>query len=194
MHFQVLPQQTRVLGVRLRRSIRFLVAIASAVALLIVLAASSVSAAETKTFIGEKICKVPAVKVAPPNAGGYCLITQANIKILVGAKDYYTNAHITPTLVGGVLVNVLTSPVLIRATDRRGSTASGHCTYYYPTATSLGHGLCIYSSGTGKLAGFHARLVIGSPTSAGVTVIGPYWFDRDHHGDDENEGAMDSDT
>ena len=186
MHFQVLAQQSRVLSVRPRRSIRLLVASACAVALLMVLAASSASAGETKTFTGEKICRLPFVTIAPPNPGGYCLITQANIKILVGSKDYYTDAHITPTLVGGVLVNVLTSPVLIRATDRRGSTASGHCTYYYPTATTLGHGLCIYSSGTGKLAGFHARLVIGSPTSAGVTVIGPYWFDRDDHGDDEN--------
>jgi hypothetical protein len=185
MHFQVL-QQARVPNVRLLSSIRLLVAIASAVALLMVLAASSASAAETKTFVGEKICKVPAVTIPPPNAGGYCLITQANIKILVGAKDFYTDAHITPTLVGGVLVNVLTSPVLIVATDKRGSTASGHCTYYYPTATTLGHGLCIYSSGIGKLAGFHARLVIGSPTPAGVTVIGPYWFDRDDHGDGEN--------
>lgn len=186
MHFQVLPQQTRVLSVRLRRSIRLLMAIPSAVALVAVVAGSSVSAAETKTFVGEKICRVPAVTIPPPNPGGYCLITQANIKILVGAKDFYTDAHITPTLVGGVLVNVLTSPVLIMATDRRGSTASGHCTYYYPTATTLGHGLCIYSSGTGKLAGFRARLVIGSPTPAGVTVIGPYWFDRDDHGDSEN--------
>jgi hypothetical protein len=152
------------------------------------LAASSASAAETKTFTGEKICRLPVVTIAPPNPGGYCLITQASIKILVGAKDYYTNGHIIPTLVDGVLVNVLTSPVLIRATDRRGSTASGYCTYYYPTATTLGHGLCRYSSGTGKLAGFHARLVIGSPTVAGVSVIGPYWFERDDEGDHDSGG------
>jgi hypothetical protein len=153
-------------------------AVASAAALLTVLAASPAQGSETKMFVGEKICRTPFVTVAPPAAGGYCLITQANIKILVGAKDYYTNPTVTRTSTGALLV--VSSPVTIVATDERGSTASGNCTYYYPTATNVGHGLCVYSSGTGWLTGFNSTFVIGSPTPTGVSVIGPYWFDRDH--------------
>jgi hypothetical protein len=159
------------------RLIRPFVAVASTAALLTVVAASPALADETKIFTGMKICRVPFVTVSPPNPGGYCLITQASIKILVGAKDYYTNP--TVTLAPGGALLVVSSPVTIVATDKRGSTASGHCTYYYPTATTVGHGLCTYSSGTHKLRGFHARWVIGSPTPTGVTVVGPYWFDRD---------------
>jgi hypothetical protein len=161
--------------VRLARSF---VAVVSGAALLAVLASAPASAGETKTFVGEKICRVPFVAISPPNPGGYCLITEANIKILEGAKDYYTNPTVTRTSTGALLV--VSSPVTIVATDERGSTASGTCTYYYPTATNVGHGLCVYSSGTGWLTGFHSTFVIGSPTPTGVSVIGPYWFDRDH--------------
>lgn len=160
------------------RLARPFVALATAAALLAVLASAPASAAETKLFVGQKICRVPFVAIAPPNPGGYCLITEANIKILVGAKDYYTNPTVTRTSTGALLV--VSSPVTIVATDERGSTASGNCTYYYPTATDVGHGLCVYSSGTGWLTGFHSTFVIGSPTPTGVSVIGPYWFDRDH--------------
>jgi hypothetical protein len=135
-------------------------------------------AAETKTFVGQKICRVPFVTISPPNPGGYCLITEANIPFLEGAKDYYTDPTVTRSPSGALLV--VSSPVTIIATDERGSTASGNCTYYYPTATSpVGHGLCVYSSGTGFFTGFHATLTIGSPTPTGVSVIGPYSFDRD---------------
>lgn len=160
----------------IRHFVPHVVAFGTTIALLTALAASSASAAETKMFIGEKICKVPYVTIPAGQPGGYCLITQANIRALVGAKAYYTDPH----LVAGVS----TSPVTIRVNDERKSTITGHCTYYYPPAANPWHGLCVYSGGTGKFAGFHARWVIGSPTSIGVTVIGPYWFDRDHHGDD----------
>jgi hypothetical protein len=160
------------------RLARPFVALATAAALFAVLASAPASAAETKLFVGQKICRVPFVAIAPPNPGGYCLITEANIKILVGAKDYYTNPTVTRTSTGALLV--VSSPVTIVATDERGSTASGNCTYFYPTATNVGHGLCVYSSGTGWLTGFHSTFVIGSPTPTGVSVIGPYWFDRDH--------------
>jgi hypothetical protein len=168
---------------RLVRLARPFVALLTAAALLTVVAAIPASADETKTFVGQKICRLPFVTIAPPNPGGYCLVTQANIKILVGAKVYYTNPTVTRTPAGALLV--LSSPVTIVATDKRGSTASGNCTYYYPTATTVGHGLCVYSSGTGRLRGFHARFVIGSGTPTGVSVIGPYWFDRDHGEDDD---------
>jgi hypothetical protein len=143
-----------------------------------VLAASSASAAETKTFTGQKNCST-AVTISPPAPGGYCLITQSSLKILLGAKVYYTDAK--------VVAGVLTSPVTLKAIDKRGSTATGQCTYYIAAFFPPGHGLCTYSSGTGKLAGFHARLVVGPPTSPGVfSLRGMYWFDRDHH--DDNGG------
>jgi hypothetical protein len=107
------------------------VAVASAVAMLTVIAASSALADETKTFTGLKICKPPGVPIqfVPPAPGGYCLITASSLKILLGAKVYLTNA----TLVAGVL----DSPVTLKAIDRRGSTATGHCTYYRLRHTRL---------------------------------------------------------
>lgn len=145
--------------------------IATTIVLSVVLAASSASAAATKTFTGQKNCST-AVTVSPPAPGGYCLITQSSLKILLGARVYYTDA----TVVAGVL----TSPVTLRAIDERGSTATGLCTYYRPAFYPPGHGLCTYSSGTGKLAGFHASVVVGPPTRPGVfSLIGTYWFDRD---------------
>jgi hypothetical protein len=154
------------------RLARPFVALATAAALLAVLASAPASAAETKLFVGQKICRVPFVTIPAGQPGGYCLITEANIPFLEGAKAYYTDPH----LVDGVS----TSPVTIVATDERGSTITGHCTYYYPPAANPWHGLCVYSGGTGFFYGFNASWVIGSPTSTGVTVIGPYWFDRDH--------------
>ena len=155
----------------LARLLRPFVAIASTTALLAVLAAAPASADETKMFVGEKICRLPYVTIPAGQPGGYCLITQANIHFLVGAKAYYTDPH----LVNGVS----TSPVTIRATDKRGSTITGSCTYYYPPQANPWHGLCVYTGGTGRFVGFNARWVIGSPTSIGVTVRGPYWFERD---------------
>ena len=167
-------------GVHLLRSIRLVVAVAFAVALLAVLGSSPALGAEAKAFTGEKNCST-AVTVSPPAPGGYCVITQSSLKILRGAKVYYTDA----TVVAGVLM----SPVTLRATDERKSTATGQCTYYRATLYPPGHGLCTYSSGTGKLAGFHANVVVGPPTSPGVfSLTGTYWFDRHRHGDDDNNG------
>jgi hypothetical protein len=162
---------------RFVRVARPLVALAIATALLSVLASVPASAAETKMFVGEKICRVPFVTIPAGQPGGYCLITQANIRFLTGAKAYYTDPH----LVAGVS----TSPVTIKATDKRGSTITGHCTYYYPPAVNPWHGLCVYTGGTGRFEGFNARWVIGSPTAIGVTVRGPYWYGRDHGEDDD---------
>jgi hypothetical protein len=161
------------------RLARPLVALASAAVVLSIFAASPAQAAETGTFVGQKICRVPFVAISPPNPGGYCLINEANLPFLLGAKDYYTNPTVTRSSTGALLV--VSSPVMIMATDKRGSTASGNCTYYYPSATNpVGHGLCVYSSGTGFFYGFNAVLTIGSPTPTGVSVVGPYWFDREH--------------
>ena len=88
------------------RLLRHFLAVAVAVALLTVLAASSALAAETKTVYGLKDCNTSP---SPPAPGGFCLITKSSFKILQGAKVYYTDAH--------VVDNVLKSPVtLIRGT------------------------------------------------------------------------------
>lgn len=119
------------------------VAVCMAVGSLIVLAASA-SASETKTFTGQKNCST-AVTTSPPAQGGYCLITASTLKILRGAKVYYTDA----TVVAGVL----RSPVTLRATDERESTATGQCTYFRPAFFPPGHGICTYSSGPGSWPG-----------------------------------------
>jgi len=160
--------------IQLVRSIRLFTAVATGAALLLVFAASPATASEVKIFTGMKICRTPFVTIPAGLPGGYCLFTEANIPFLEGAKAHYTDPH--------TVAGVLNSPVTIVATDERGSTITGHCTYYYPTAANPGHGLCVYSGGTGRFEGFNARWVIGSGTPTGVSVIGPYWFDRDHDG------------
>jgi len=161
-----------------RKIVAFAATAATAVALLMVFS-TSVLAAETKTFTGEKSCGAPVVTISPPKPGGYCLITQSSYKILLDAKVYYTAAVVA----GGVL----TSPVTLRAVDHRASTATGQCTFYLATSTAPAHGVCTYSSGTGKLAGFHATYVVEPPANPGIRVYpltGTYWFDRE----DEGEG------
>ena len=161
------------------RLARPLVALTSAAVALSVFAALPAQAAETGTFVGQKICRLPFVAISPPNPGGYCIINEANLPFLLGAEDFYTNPTVTRSATGALLV--VSSPVTIMATDERGSTASGNCTYYYPSPTNpVGHGLCVYSSGTGYFYGFNAVLTIGSPTPTGVSVVGPFWFDREH--------------
>jgi hypothetical protein len=151
----------------IRRSAHSLVAVCAVVASL----SSSASAAETKTFTGVKNCST-AVTISPPAQGGYCLITESSLKILRGAKVYYTDAH--------VVAGVLSSPVTLRAIDERGSTATGQCTYYRAAFYPPGHGICTYSSGTGKLDGFRANVLVSAPLSPGVfSLSGTYWFDHD---------------
>jgi len=170
-----MPIQVRVL-----RSSQIALGVATAVVMLVVMSATSALAAETKTFTGQKNCST-AVTISPPNPGGYCVITQSTLKILRGASVFYTDAH--------VVNHVLMSPVKLVATDERESTAMGQCTYHQAAFYPPGHGLCVYSSGTGKLRGFHASIVVGPPTSPGVfSLTGTYWFDRDHGGDDDHGG------
>jgi len=163
---------------RLRHYLAVTTAVAMGIASLTLLAASSAVADETKTFTGEKSCGAPVVTISPPNPGGYCLITQSSYKILLGAKVYYTDAH--------VVSGILTSPVTLRAIDQRESTATGQCTFYLATPTTPAHGVCTYSSGTGKLAGFHATYVVEPPTGVRVyPLTGTYWFDHDDDSDSD---------
>jgi hypothetical protein len=156
------------------RSIRHFLAVATGVALLTVLATSSALAAETKPFTGVKDCNVIP---SPPDPGGFCIFTQSSLKILRNAKVYYTNPDPAELAKG-----VLSSPVTLRAVDKRGSTATGHCTFYIDTVK----GLCVFWSGTAKLAGFHATIVVTGviPDTNVYTLTGRYWFDRHQHGDD----------
>jgi hypothetical protein len=174
---------------RVSASLRLLVAVVTAFTSLFALGVSSALAAETKTFTGVKNCST-AVTVSPPAPGGYCVITESSLTILEDAKVYYTDATVVPTLVGGILTNVLNSPVTLRATDERGSTATGHCTYNFANATTPGHGVCMFWSGSSRLVGFHANEMVGAPTFPGSGVFpiaGTYWFDRDHQGDDGDD-------
>ncbi len=159
------------------RRLRQILTLGAGVALLTALGGSSASASETETFAGQKSCAPGVVTVAPPAPGGYCLIMQSSLEILLGAKVYYTNATVT--------AGVLTSPVTLRATDEEGSTATGHCTYFLPGAYPPGHGFCVYSGGTGELAGFHANLVVGAPIGGQrvYSLTGTYWFDDDNESD-----------
>jgi hypothetical protein len=157
--------------IQVTRSIRLLVAAATGVALLTVLAASSASAAETKTFTGLKDC---GTFPTPP----ICIITESSLKILRGAVVTYT----APVFYS----DHLASPVTLVAIDKRGSTATGQCTFYFAGPTA-GTGHCEYWSGTGKLVGFHAAIsVAATQTTSLFSLAGTYWFDR-HHDDDDND-------
>jgi hypothetical protein len=176
MPIQVLAQPGRIFRVHLLRSIRLSVAVATAVALLTVLATSSALAADSKTFIGVKDCNTTP---SPPDPGGFCIFTQSNLNILRNARVYYTNPDPVALAAG-----VLSSPVILRAVDHRGSTATGHCTFYIDTVKGLG----VFWSGTAKLAGFQATIVVTGviPDTNVYSLTGTYWFDRDLDGEDDN--------
>jgi hypothetical protein len=112
-----------------------------------------------------------------------CVIADSSLKILRGASVTYTALVFS--------ADHLRSPVTLRATDKRESTATGQCTFYFAGPTK-GTGHCEYWSGTGKLAGFHATIIVGTVPilqSDGVgflnSLTGPYWFERGDN--DEND-------
>jgi hypothetical protein len=67
--------------------------------------------------------------------------------IPVGTEAFYP---------GPVLERRTTSRVILTTPD--GDTATGHCSLNYTT----GLGTCVFTSGTGALAGFHANLKVTS--------------------------------
>ncbi len=76
--------------------------------------------------------------------GAYCTIRSSNVKALkVGSKIFYFQVASKTALDSDIVIYV-----------GRGSVATGHCVMRYAT----GVGLCTISDGTGKLAGFQARL------------------------------------
>jgi hypothetical protein len=151
-------------------SLRRFLAVAAAVALITVLAGSSAVASETKTFNGVKDCG-PTFPNPP-----LCVFVQSSLKVLRGASAHYT-------AIQGFSDHIY-SPITITATDKKNSTATGQCTFFFGGANA-GTGHCEYWSGTGKLAGFHAMFKIATVGPHLFSVTGPYGFDR-HDNDDED--------
>jgi hypothetical protein len=170
MYAQVLSQSSRTFRFRSLSKIRPLVAAAAAVGVLAVVAASPAAAAEARPFTALKAC---SGLITPTTQT--CLVTQSSLKILLGGTIHYTAIVF--------YADRLTSPVTFTAIDRRESTATGRCTFYF-AGPAAGTGHCEYWRGTGKLAGFNARMAVGSTTTANVySLKGTYWFDR--HEDDD---------
>jgi hypothetical protein len=168
MHTEVLSRSSTTFRARTLSKIRPIVAVAAAVGVLAVVAASPASAAEAKPFTALKAC---SGLITPTTQT--CLITQSSVKILLGGTIHYTAI----VFYG----DHLTSPVTFTAIDERASTATGQCTFYF-AGPAAGTGHCEYWAGTGKLVGFHAAMAVGSTSTANVySLNGTYWFDRDGH-------------
>ena len=87
--------------------------------------------------------------------GQFCTITSSNISAITpDSKVFYTQP-------AGIPAGMLDSNVVLDAGD--GSRAVGRCTLDLTT----GLGLCTFSDGTGRLAGFHARVDVTPPRGAG---------------------------
>jgi hypothetical protein len=88
-------------------------------------------------------------------AGQFCTITSSNISAIApDSKVFYTQP-------AGIPAGMLDSNVVLDAGD--GSRAVGRCTL--DSATGLG--LCTFSDGTGRLAGFQARVDVFPPRFEG---------------------------
>jgi hypothetical protein len=110
-------------------------------------AASSQSRAHrAKALHGTKDCSG-----ATGLAGGFCTFRSSNVKaIKPGSKIFYFQAAGKAALDSDIAVYVA-----------RGTVATGHCLLRFAT----GVGLCTISDGTGKLAGFHARVRVTADSS-----------------------------
>jgi len=100
-------------------------------------------------------------------AGAFCTITSSNIAAIpVGSKVLYSQA-------AGIPANLLDSNVVLDAGN--GNRAVGRCTLDLTT----GLGLCTFSDGTGRLAGFQARIDVSPPAAGSVdwTWRGMFQFD-----------------
>jgi hypothetical protein len=158
------------------RSLRRALTVVAVIAAMTVLSGPSASASETKPLNALKDC---GTFPNPP----VCIVTESDLKILQDAAVTYTALVFYP--------DHLTSPVTLRATDQRGSTATGRCTFYFAGPTQ-GNGHCEYWAGTGKLAGFNATIIVGTTTIVGRdgvgfvnSLTGTYWFDRSENDDQD---------
>lgn len=127
-----------------RRLPKRVLRLAAGVALLAALgifvsAASSQSPRGTKPLHATKDCSGATGLV-----GGFCTVRSSNVKALaVGSKIFYFQASGKTALDSDIVVYV--GP---------GTVAAGHCLLRF----AKGVGLCTISDGTGKLAGFQARV------------------------------------
>jgi hypothetical protein len=127
--------------------------LATAVALLAALGFSGTAASSqnqaprgTKAFHATKDCSGFTGLV-----GAYCTIRSSNVKALkVGSKIFYFQVASKTALDSDIVIYV--GP---------GTVATGHC--FLRAATGVG--LCTISDGTGKLAGFQARLRVTASSS-----------------------------
>lgn len=100
-------------------------------------------------------------------AGAFCTITSSNIAAIPkGSKVLYSQA-------AGVPANMLDSNIVLDAGN--GNRAVGRCTLDLMT----GLGLCTFSDGVGRLAGFQARVDVSPPAAESVdwTWRGIFEFD-----------------
>jgi hypothetical protein len=101
--------------------------------------------------------------------GQFCTITSSDISVITpGSKVVYTQP-------AGIPAGMLDSNVVLDARD--GSRAIGRCTLDFAT----GLGLCAFSDGTGRFAGFHARVEVSPPRYEGDDWHwrGTYGFNRE---------------
>ena len=88
-------------------------------------------------------------------AGGFCTITSSNLaRIKVGSRVYYDQP-------AGIPAGLLDSNVVLDAGN--GNRAVGRCTLDLTT----GLGLCTFSDGIGRFAGFNARVQVSAPSAEG---------------------------
>jgi hypothetical protein len=88
-------------------------------------------------------------------AGSFCTITSSNLgRIKVGSRVYYDQP-------AGIPTGLVDSNVVLDAGN--GNRAVGRCTLDLAT----GLGLCTFSDGTGRFAGFNARVKVSPPSEEG---------------------------
>ena len=149
------------------RSLRHLLAVAAAVALLMTLATSSALGAHPKSIYAEKDC----TNLLPTSHS--CIVTFSTLKVLRGADWHYQDLSRLALEPG--------SPMLLTTADSKGiraGTAVGVCHFVAPA----GH--CEWDGGTGSLRGFHARFIVGVVSATVLSLTGTYWFDR---GEDDED-------
>lgn len=153
------------------RSTRRLLAIAGLLAAMAMLAGTPAAAHQDKTLSMVKNCAA-----WPPT----CVITSSRpLGFMVGSVITYLAPLSLETPAG--------TDVRITTANGKGS-APGHCMFDW-AALPAPAGLCTFTSGTGKLAGFNSRLnVAWIGGSSDFTLRGTYEFDRENNSDrDDND-------
>jgi len=102
--------------------------------------------------------------------GPYCTIASSNIaEIPAGSRVNFAQNPYVPQS-GSYPNGLLDSNVVVDAGN--GNAAIGRCTLNFSSYS----GLCTFTDGTGKLAGFHARVDVALTTSPNYSWTGTYHF------------------